>query len=149
MRVSIKGINLIKSFEGLKLTAYKAHFSEKYWTIGYGHYGPDVKEGDTCNEAYAETLMKNDLKIFEDRINKALNEDNIVVNQNQYDALISFAYNVGSENLLSSTLWRKLKQRDFEGAANQFLRWNKCGGQILPGLVNRRDKERALFLSKI
>lgn len=149
MNISDNGINLIKQFEGLRLTAYKAHFSEKWYTIGYGHFGPDVQKGDTCNELYAENLLKNDLKIFEKRINKGLEEDHITVNQNEYDALISFAYNVGSENLLSSTLWRKLKQGDYEGAANQFLRWNKCGGQILPGLVNRRDKERALFLKKI
>lgn len=149
MRVSINGLNLIKNFEGLRLKAYKAHYSEKYWTIGYGHYGADVKEGDTCNEAYALKLLGEDLKKFEDGVTKALNADEIEINQNQFDALISFAYNVGINNLLSSALWRKLKQHDYEGAANQFLRWNKCNGQILAGLVNRRDKERALFLSKI
>lgn len=145
--VSSHGIDLIRRFEGLRTKAYKAHFSEQFYTIGFGHYGPDVKADDACTEAYAELLLKQDLNKFESELVRALNADEIEVNQNQFDALISFAYNVGTNNLLSSTLWKKLKQRDYEGAANQFLRWNKCNGVELKGLTKRREAERSLFLS--
>ncbi|MDY6416506.1 MAG: lysozyme [Succinivibrio dextrinosolvens] len=140
-------LDLIRKFEGLRTKAYKAHFSEKYFTIGYGHYGPDVHEGDVCTTAYADLLLKRDVNKFESELVRALNADEIEVNQNQFDALLSFAFNVGTSNLLASTLWKKLKQRDYEGAANQFLRWNKCNGIELPGLTKRREAERTLFLS--
>ena len=147
LTVSSHGIDLIRKFEGLRTKAYKAHFSEKYYTIGYGHYGADVSPNDVCTEAWAEQQLKKDIKNFEINIASALIDDDIEVNQNQYDALVSFAYNVGVKSLTSSTLWKKLKQGDYEGAANQFLRWNKCNGVELSGLTKRRDAERKLFLS--
>lgn len=147
MQISSHGINLIREFEGLRTKAYKAHFSEKFFSIGYGHYGPDVKPDDVCTEAYATKLLENDLKSFCQKVDKALTADEIEVNQNEFDALISFAYNVGVNALISSTLWQKLKIHDHEGAANQFLRWNKCNGFELPGLTKRREAERKLFLS--
>lgn len=147
MQISSHGVDLIRRFEGLRTKAYKAHFSEKYWTIGYGHYGPDVHEGDICTEAYATRLLENDLKSFCKKVESALTADEIEVNQNMFDALISFAYNVGVNALLSSTLWQKLKHHDYEVAAQQFLRWNKCNGFELPGLTRRREAESKLFLS--
>jgi lysozyme len=147
MQISSHGINLIREFEGLRTKAYKAHFSEKYYTIGYGHYGPDVKQNDVCTEAYATKLLENDLQAFCKNVERSLNADEIEVNQNQFDALVSFAFNLGVNNLTASTLWEKLKHHDFEGAANQFLRWNKCNGFELPGLTRRREAERKLFLS--
>lgn len=147
MKISSHGIDLIRRFEGLRTKAYKAHFSEKYYTIGYGHYGPDVKPNDVCTEAYAVQLLNNDLSRFCKDVARALLADEIEVNQNQFDALISFAFNVGTGSLIASTLWQKLKHNDIEGAANQFLRWNKCNGVELKGLTERRKAERALFLS--
>lgn len=147
MQISSHGINLIRECEGLRTKAYKAHFSEKFFSIGYGHYGPDVKPDDVCTEAYATKLLENDLKSFCHNVERALNADEIEVNQNQFDALVSFAFNCGVNNLTASTLWQKLKHRDFEGAANQFLRWNKCNGVELTGLTRRREAERNLFLS--
>ena len=147
MQISSHGINLIREFEGLRTKAYKAHFSEKYYTIGYGHYGPDVKPNDVCTEDYAVKLLTNDLGRFCRDVEKALTAEEIEVNQNQFDALVSFAFNVGTNNLISSTLWQKLKHHDYDGAAQQFLRWNKCNDIELPGLTRRREAERNLFLS--
>lgn len=143
MQLSQKGLDLIKQFEGLRLEAYKALKTEKYWTIGYGHYGEDVKEGQKITKTEAENLLKKDVKRFEHGVH-----DNVIVeelNQNQYDALVSFAYNVGVGAFKSSTLLEKLKKKDYEGASKEFLRWNKSGGKVIKGLVNRRAKERELF----
>ena len=91
---SQNGIELIKSFEGCRLTAYKAVSTEQYYTIGYGHYGSDVYAGMTITQSQAEDMLKNDLKKYEGYVNTFLNNNGIDVNQNQFDALVSFTYNL-------------------------------------------------------
>lgn len=143
MKTSQKGINLIKEFEGCKLTAYKPVSSEKYFTIGYGHYGADVKSDLTITEQEAENYLRADLQKFETGVDKAVK---VGITQNMFDALVSFTYNCGIGALQSSTLLKKLNAGDFNGAANEFLKWNKSGSSVLPGLTRRRQAERALFL---
>lgn len=145
MRTSHHGISLIKHFEGLSTKAYKC--PEGVPTIGYGHTGKDVKLGMVITAQQAENLLRSDLGYFERSIEQALNAGEIEVTQGQFDALVCFAFNVGIGALLGSTLWRELQAGDYEGAADQFLRWTKSGGRELPGLVKRRRAERELFLS--
>lgn len=145
MNTSQTGINLIKGFEGKRLVAYDDGVG--VWTIGYGTIkypnGVRVKKGDTCTEVQAETYLKSDLVKFENAINRLVK---VPLNQNQFDALASFTYNLGETNLSESTLLRKLNAKDYKGAADQFLVWNKAGGRVLTGLVRRREAERSLFL---
>lgn len=145
MNTSQTGVNLIKGFEGKRLVAYDDGVG--VWTIGYGTIkypnGIRVKKGDTCTELQAETYLKSDLVKFENAINRLVK---VPVNQNQFDALASFTYNLGETNLSKSTLLRKLNAKDYKGAADQFLVWNKAGGRVLTGLVRRREAERNLFL---
>lgn len=145
MRASQACIDLIKRFEGLKTTPYKAVKSEKYYSIGYGHYGPDVKPVQVITEKQAENLLIQDVATRAVQIEKALNAAEIEVNQNQFDALCSFAFNVGVEALLDSTLWQHLEKGDYAGAAAQFERWIYADGKKLKGLVLRRQAERRLF----
>ncbi|HDI1575870.1 lysozyme [Acinetobacter baumannii] len=144
---SSEGLNLIKGFEGKRLTSYDDGVG--VWTIGYGTIkypnGVRVKKGDTCTERQAETYLKNDLNRFEVAINKLVK---VPLSQNQFDALASFTYNLGETNLANSTLLKKLNKGDYQGAADQFLVWNKAGGKVMKGLVRRREAERALFLKK-
>ena len=142
MNISQKGISLIKSFEGLSLKAYKD--SVGVTTIGYGSTGPHVSMGQTITEAQAESLLKNDLSRFEKGVSDLVTAP---LNQNQFDALVSFSFNLGLGNLKSSTLLRKLNSLDYSGAAKEFERWNKAGGKVLAGLTRRRIAERDLFLS--
>lgn len=141
------GLNLIKGFEGKRLNAYDDGVG--VWTIGFGTIkypnGVRVKKGDTCTEQQAGTYLKNDLTKFEVAINKLVK---VSLTQNQFDALASFTYNLGETNLANSTLLKKLNKGDYQGAADQFLAWKKAGGKVLPGLVRRREAERALFLKK-
>lgn len=141
---SASGINLICSFEGLELKAYDD--SVGVWTIGYGTTvinGVKVKKGDTCTLEQAKSYMASDLKKFEAAVNKVT----VPLNQNQFDALVSLAYNIGTGAFASSTLLKKLNGGDYKGAAAQFDVWNKAGGKRMQGLVNRRAKEKALFLA--
>lgn len=142
MKTGKKGLGLIKSFEGLKLTAYLC--PANVWTIGYGStHG--VREGDRLgSEAEAEELLARDLGQYEDAVNKYVTVD---LTQEQFDALVSFTYNLGAGAFKGSTLLRFVNQKDFVGAADQFLRWNKAGGRVLAGLTRRRVAERELFLS--
>jgi lysozyme len=141
MKTSPKGIALIKDFEGLRLGAYLC--SAGVLTIGYGHTG-GVKEGDLITEQKAEQLLQDDLKKFE---NGVLRLVRVPLTQNQFDALVSFAFNLGVGNLGKSTLLKMLNDRDYKGAAGQFIRWNKAAGKELAGLTRRRLAESALFLS--
>lgn len=145
MNTSQTGIDLIKGFEGKRLVAYDDGVG--VWTIGYGTIkypnGVRVKKGDTCTEVQAETYLKSDLVKFENAINRLVK---VPLNQNQFDALSSFTYNLGETNLSKSTLLRKLNAKDYKVAADQFLVWNKAGGRVLTGLVRRREAERSLFL---
>lgn len=140
MKVNQDGINLIKKFEGCRLTAYKCPAG--VWTIGYGH-ASGVKEGMTITQEQAEEYLKQDLEKFEKGVDDCVK---VGINQNQFNALVSFAYNCGIGALQTSTLLKKLNKCDFEGTANEFLRWNKSNGAVLPGLTNRRVAEREMFL---
>jgi GH24 family phage-related lysozyme (muramidase) len=147
MKISQKGVDLIKSFEGLSLKAYKVpDADEKFWTIGYGHYGADVKEGSVITKSEAEFMLKWDLKSYEKCVNDNVK---VVINQNQFDALVSFCYNVGKGALRTSTLLSKLNKRDFIGASKEFDKWVNAGGKKFSGLVKRRNLEKTLFLKEL
>lgn len=135
------GLELIKSFEGCVLKVYLDAIGLP--TIGYGHL---IKPGESftkITQKEAEDLLKSDAQIFVDGVSKLLE---VNVTQNQFDALVSIAFNIGLGNLKSSTLLRLINAGDYKGAADQFPRWNKAGGKVLSGLTKRRNAERALFL---
>ncbi len=142
MHTSQKGLDLIKSFEGLRLSAYKC--PADVWTIGYGTTA-GVKPGQTITKERAEELLRDDVKRFEGQVLRLVK---VPLTQGQFDALVSFTYNLGAANLGNSTLLRLLNAGDYKGAAAQFDRWTKAGGKELPGLVKRRAAERALFEGK-
>lgn len=146
MNIGQKGLDLIRSFEGLRLHAYKAVPTEEYYTIGYGHYGPDVKSNESITEAQAEELLKRDLQRFVTAVTGMLKT---TVNQNQFDALVSFAYNCGPGNLKTSTLLAYVNQRNFKAAAAEFGKWTHAGGKVLQGLVRRRAAEAKLFATPV
>ncbi|EII8817445.1 lysozyme, partial [Salmonella enterica] len=138
-----------KEFEGCSLKAYPdPGTGGDPWTIGYGWThsvdGKPVKPGMMIDEATAERLLKTGLVGYENDVSKLVK---VKLTQGQFDALVSFAYNLGARTLSSSTLLRKLNAGDYAGAADEFLRWNKAGGKVLNGLTRRREAERALFLS--
>ena len=137
MKVSERGLELIKSFEGLRLSAYKVLSTEKYYTIGYCHYGSDVSNDMNITELQAEELLKKDVKKFEDKVNKYSNYN---FNQNQFDALVSFAYNIGNIDQLTAKGTRTIEQ-----ISSHISLYIKAGGKTLNGLVKRREKEKELF----
>lgn len=139
MKTSQKGIDLIKKFEGCRLTAYKCPAG--VWTIGYGHTR-GVKKGQRITQKQAESYLKSDLREYEKSVEKAVK---VTLNQNQFDALISFTYNCGVAALQGSTLLKKLNAGDYKGASAEFPRWNKSSGRVLNGLKYRRKAERELF----
>lgn len=145
MHVSPSGIDLICNFEGLRLKAYDDGVG--VWTIGFGTTkypnGIRVKKEDTCTLDQAKAYMQNDLKAFEQTVNSAVK---VPVNQNQFDALVSLAYNIGSTAFKNSTLVKRLNEGNYKAAANQFDVWVNAGGKRMQGLVNRRATEKALFL---
>lgn len=136
-----EGIELIKSFEGLRLKAYKCPAG--VWTIGYGHT-KGVKEGDVITEQEAEDMLKKDVVGFEINVRGAVIPN---LNDHQYDALTSFAYNVGLGNFRKSTLLRLINSgiTAREDITNQFMRWVYAGGKKLTGLVRRRTAEAELY----
>lgn len=146
MQTSDKGIALIKQFEGCKLTAYQD--SVGVWTIGYGWTqsvdGKPIRAGMTIKQETAERLLKTGLVSYESDVSRLVK---VGLTQGQFDALVSFTYNLGARSLSTSTLLRKLNAGDYAGASDEFLRWNKAGGKVLSGLTRRREAERALFLS--
>ena len=146
MSVSNKGVDLICEFEGKRLVAYDDGVG--VWTIGFGTIkypnGVRVKKGDTCTLEQAKEYMRHDLIEFEHTVNSSVK---VPLNQNQFDALVSLAYNIGSSAFKSSTLVKKLNAGDYQGAADQFNVWINAGGKRMQGLVNRRDREKLLFLS--
>lgn len=146
MQTSDKGIALIKQFEGCKLTAYQD--SVGVWTIGYGWTQPvdgkPIRAGMTIKQETAERLLNTGLVSYEFDVSRLVK---VGLTQGQFDALVSFTYNLGARSLSTSTLLRKLNAGDYAGAADEFLRWNKAGGKVLNGLTRRREAELALFLS--
>ena len=143
MKVSQTGLDLIKHFEGLSLKAYKCPAG--VWTIGYGTTGvPEARLGVVISTARAEELLAIDVDKFSRQVWVLVSD--VVINQHQMDALIAFAYNVGIGAFKTSTLLKKLLQKDYTGASKEFLRWTKAKGKELPGLVKRRRAESLLFL---
>lgn len=142
MRVTPRGIQLLTRFEGCELRAYKDQAG--IWTIGYGHTGPEVREGMVITQKEAERLLTQDLSATEIATSAALR--GVTLHELMFDALVCFVYNVGIEAFHSSTMLTLLKVGEFGKAANEFARWNKAGGKTNRGLTNRRAAERDLFL---
>lgn len=141
-RISENGLKLIRNYEGLRTTAYLD--SNGAWTIGFGHTGPDVFPGKTITPQEAERLLQQDLRRFEGYVQELIG---VVLNQNQFDALVSFTYNVGKGAFLGSTLRQLVNQKNFTLAAAQFERWvHGDNGNVLQGLVKRRKAEKELFI---
>ena len=143
MKTNESGLSLIKSFEGLRLKAYKCPAG--VWTIGYGHTGKDVKPGMIITEEQAEEYLRQDLERFEKGVDDLVEVD---INENQYSALVSLAYNIGLGNFKKSTLLKlinKGNQNELEAVHSQFKRWVWAGSQILPGLQRRREAEFKLY----
>jgi GH24 family phage-related lysozyme (muramidase) len=143
VKISEGGLSILKRFEGLRLSAYRDAVG--VWTIGYGHTSaagaPTVIAGLTITAQRAEDILVNDLRSYEAAV---IANVKVPLNQNQYDALVSFTYNVGPGALKSSTLLKKLNAGDYAGAAAEFAKWNKGGGKVLAGLVSRRAAEAEL-----
>ena len=137
---SNKGLALTKSFEGLRLEAYQD--SVGVWTVGYGHTGPGVAEGMTVTDAEAEALLLADLADAVRCVNRKVTA---AISQGQFDAMVDFCFNAGRGNFLQSTLLRKVNSGDFAGAAAQFGLWVHAGGEVVPGLVRRRQAEAEMF----
>ena len=142
MQISKAGLDLIKQFEGLYLKAYRCPAGVP--TIGYGHTA-GVAMGQTITQQQADDYLRRDVRQFERAVARLAT---VPLTQGQFDALVSFAFNLGEGALAQSTLLRLLNAGDYAGAAAQFDRWNKAGGRVLPGLVRRRAAERALFESR-
>lgn len=139
MRVSPTGMDMIRSFEGLRLEAYQDAVG--VWTIGYGHTA-SVKRGDVWTRDKAETVLIGEVDDFGERVEALLR---VPVTQPQFDALVSLAYNIGLGAFGKSTLVRKLNDHDRVGAAAQFTVWNKAGGELNSGLLVRRTLELLRF----
>ena len=142
MKISQEGIALIKKFEGCELEAYQD--SVGVWTIGYGHT-KDVKEGDKINQDEAENLLAEEMPEYEGYIEDLVK---VSLSQCEFDALCSWVYNLGPTNLQESTLLRVLNEGKYNEVPTQIKRWNKAGGQVLEGLVRRREAEALLFQAK-
>ena len=141
MKTSQKGIDLIKKYEGLRLNAYKPISTEKYFTIGYGHYGTDVSPNMIITLSEAEALLKKDLNKFEDKVNKY---DKYDWTQNEFDALVSFAYNIGNIDQLTQNGTRSKEQ-----IAEKIVQYDKAGGKKLAGLSKRRLEEQTMFVNNV
>lgn len=146
-QMSAAGIEMLSNFEGFKQQAYRC--PAQVWTIGFGTTvypnGKRVQGGDQCTYEQALVYKAADLKKFEHVVTQTVQ---VSLTQNQFDALVSLTYNIGPQAFRNSTLVKKLNASDYVGAAAQFLVWNKAGGQVLQGLVNRRQREKKLFERK-
>lgn len=144
MRTSSEGIALLHHFESCRLVAYPDPGSKdgRPWTIGWGHTGPEVRKGLVWTQAQADAAFVRDLEATESLVSQMVSN----ASQAEFDAMVSFAYNLGATALRNSTLMKLYKAGDKRGAAEQFLRWNKNDGVIMYGLTKRRTAERALFL---
>ncbi len=140
-KISFAGLSLIKKFEGCRVNAYLC--PARVWTIGYGHT-KTVKPGQKITLDQANQLLEQDVEVFEQAVTRLVS---VPINQNQFDALVSLAFNIGVNALANSTLLKILNRKDYLRAADQFLRWSKVGNTTLKGLLDRRSEERALFLS--
>jgi lysozyme len=139
MKISENGLSLIKHFEGCELQAYKCPAG--VWTIGYGHI-KTAHEGKVITQQQADEMLVEEMDEYEGYINRAVK---VELNQNQFDAMVSWVYNLGNGNLGASTLLKVLNMGDYAGVPAQMLRWNKAGGKVLEGLTRRRQAEADLF----
>lgn len=140
MRTSPKGIRLIQQFEGFRSKAYRDPVG--IWTIGYG-FTKGVKEGDTITQAQAGTRLKSELAEYEAGVHQACT---VPPNQNQFDALVCFAFNVGVSGMKRSSVIKAHNREDHQAASRAFGLWNRAGGKVWPGLTRRRAAEAALYL---
>ena len=143
MNISQEGLSLIKKFEGCKLESYKC--AAGVWTIGFGSTSGVVK-GMEISQERADMLLLEDVEVFEEAVNNLVEVD---LEQNQFDALVAWTFNLGSTNLKNSTLLKVLNDKNYEGVPEQIKRWNKATvdgeRQVLEGLVRRREAESLLF----
>ena len=139
MQISNKGLDLIKFYEGLELEAYKC--AAGVLTIGYG-WTHDVKEGDTITEERAEELLREGIVQYENAVDDLVD---VPLEQHQFDALVSWVYNLGKANLAASTLLKKVNAQEYDEVPEQIKRWNKAGGKVLEGLIKRRESEAHLW----
>ena len=142
MRTGRDGVELIRHFEGCRFDAYLCPAG--VWTIGYGHTA-DVKEGDRVDQEAAEAFLIEDLEKFEQSVTRLVE---VPLTQQQFDALVSWTFNLGAGNLAESTLLRKLNNYQYVEVPEQMMRWVRAGGQVLDGLVKRRAAEAAMFQNK-
>ena len=146
MEISQEGLSLIKKFEGCKLKSYKC--AAGVWTIGYGSTN-GIEEGMEISQERADMLLLEDVEIFENAVNELVK---VPLEQNQYDALVTWTFNLGPTNLKNSTLLKVLNDKNYEGVPEQIKRWNKATvngeRQVLEGLVRRREAEALLFEGK-
>lgn len=138
------GLGLTRQFEGCKLTAYADQGG--VWTIGYGHTGPGVHAGLTMTQEQVESCLESDLSSAVECVNRLVTAN---INQNQFDALVDFVFNLGCGSLKTSQLLRDVNTGSFDDAAAQFLRWAHCRGTLVPGLLRRRQAEAALFSTPV
>lgn len=146
MKLSQRGKDFIKSFEGLELRAYPDPATgDAPYTAGYGHTGSDVNPGMTVTQAMADAWFDKDVEKFESGVSSLLKSP---TSQNQFDAMVSLAYNIGLGNFKSSTLLKKHNAKCYQCAAGQFLAWNRAAGKVMNGLTRRRNAERAMYLGQ-
>jgi len=143
-KYSKDGLHLTEGFEGVRLAAYPDPATGgDPWTIGYGHTGPEVHSGMTITQEQAENYLMQDVAKAASDVNAKVT---VEITQNEFDALVDFAFNCGCGNLNNSTLLKKLNAGDHEGAAQEFLKWDMAAGHHMAGLLRRRQAEELLFL---
>ena len=142
MKTSAEGVALIKKFEGCKLQSYLC--SADVWTLGFGHTR-GVKDGDSCTQEQAEQTLVDDLFEFEKYVHKHVN---VALDQNQFDALVAWTFNLGPTNLRESTLLKRVNEERFSDVPTEIRRWNRAGGEVVQGLVRRRAAEALLWEGK-
>lgn len=146
MKTDEAGFCFLEEREGKRNVAYPDPATKgPPWTIGVGHTGPEVRPGLVWTDEQVRQALAKDVERFERCINSAVR---VPLTQPQFNALLSFTFNLGEGALLSSTLLKRLNASDYQGAASEFLRWNRAGGRVMEGLTNRRKMEAALFLSE-
>ena len=151
MKPGPDGIKLVQSFEGCEKKSGDGSFlaypdpatGGDPWTIGWGTTGPDVKKGLVWTQKQCDDRFSSDLGAFASKVDAALG--GAPTSQNQFDAMVCFAYNVGMGNFSSSTLLKKHKAKDYAGAAAEFAKWNKANKKVMAGLTRRRAAEAALY----
>ena len=139
MKISEDGLELIKKFEGCETTAYQD--SVGVWTIGFGHT-KGVEEGQTCSIEDAESMLADEMDEYEGYINNMVKVD---LQQHEFDALVAWVYNLGPTNLGESTMLKVLNGGQFDRVPDEMNRWTRAGGEILEGLVRRRQAESSMF----